>query len=266
MVFCVFFWYNDFTLYILLILILIGVSTSETTTVPDLLSKVVDYMLDYFDSANIFYTAGNNDGQHDEIFCSGSDPKINAAWANVLIDNKIVNNDLGRKYNVGSDEYSQTELFGETGYYIKQIPSIFDSNEENENFYVIILNTNLGTSNSVQNQVFESDLSWIANNVTNGKCLVVGHHPNVVPAMIPSEYDDIVKGSFSGHVHYYQPTNSDGFAILPAVTQYSEYVGVITGNLGSDGDVTLTWDNFNQYLGAKDKVPQDDCWGYNGEP
>ena len=121
---------------------LIGVSTSETTTVPDLLSKVVEYMLDYFDSANIFYAAGNYDGQHDEIFCSGSDPKKNAAWENVLIDNKIVNNDLGRKYTVGSEEYSQTQLFGETGHYVERIPSVFD-------FYVIILNTNLGASNSI---------------------------------------------------------------------------------------------------------------------
>ena len=244
----------------------IGVSSDETTTVPDLLSKVVSYMLSYFESANIFYAAGNNDGQHDEIFCSGSDPNINAAWANVLIDNKIVNNDLNRKYIISGNELSQTDLFSQTGYYIKQIPSIFDSSDENENFYIIILNTNLGTSNSIQNDVFATDLSWIANNVTNGKCLIVGHHPNVVPAMIPSEYDDIVKGSFSGHVHYFQPSNSDDFAILPAVTQYSSYVGVITGNLGSDGKVSLTWDDFNQYLGATHKVPQDDCWGYDGQP
>eukprot|EP01084_Bolivina_argentea_P043138 79489_1 len=241
-----------------------GVSSPLTTTVPDLLSPVVKYMLKKFTAKNIFYAAGNNDGQHDEIFCSGSDPAVNKAWANVLISNNIVTNTLNRKYNISGKAYNQIGLFSETGYYIKQIPAIFSS-KNNENFYAIILNTNLGTGNSRQNQVFNDDLAWIKSQ-SNGHCLIIGHHPNVVQAIIPSQYKDIVKGSFSGHVHYFQPTNSAGFAILPAVTQYSSYVGVITGGLNSAGNVVLNWNDFNQYLGAKHKVPQDDCWGYNGKP
>merc|ERR1712129_646770 len=143
------------------------------------------------------------------------------------------------------------------------MPAIF-TKEQNENFYAIVLNTNLGSGNSRQNAVFNEDLAWIE--ARNGHVVIVGHHPNVVTAIIPSEYQSMVAGSFSGHVHYFQPSNSKDFAILPPITQYSSYVGVITANMNSGGKIVLGWDNFNQYLGAKHKVPQGDCWGYDGKP
>merc|ERR1712157_109461 len=181
-------------------------------------SPIVKYMLKDFAAANILYAAGNNDGQHDEIFCSGSDPSVSAAWANVLTSNRIVTNDLNRKYNISGKTYTQTQLFDETGYYLKKMPAIFSSSQ-NKNFYAI------------------------------------------VQSMIPSSYQSMVAGAFSGHVHYFQPSNSKDFAILPPITQYSSYVGVMTANMNSAGKIVLGWEIFNQYLGAKHKVPAEDCWG-----
>ena len=77
----------------------------------------------------------------------------------------------------------------------------------------------------------------------------------------------MIKGSYAGHVHYFQPTDSDKFTILPATTQYASYSAVLTGDLNANGDIVMSWDtNFNQYLGEKDTLPVEDCWGYNGKP
>ena len=236
-----------------------GIASPLTTTVPDLLSPVVKYMLKYFTATNILYAAGNNDGNHNEIFASGSDPAVNAAWANVLTSNRIVTNDLNRKYNISGKNYSQTQLFEQTGYYLKKMPAIFSSSQ-NENFYAIILNTNLGTGNSRQNEVYNSDLKWISEQ-KNGHVVIIGHHPDVVQSLYPNEYESMVSGAFSGHVHYFQKSNSKYFAILPATTQYASYSAVMTGNLNSAGKIVLTNDNFNKYYGAKGKLPQEDCWG-----
>eukprot|EP01084_Bolivina_argentea_P135885 239373_1 len=244
-----------------------NVSANETETVPILLEKVVNYMLNSFDGNNIFYTPGNNDGTHNTIFCNGSNIAVDTAWANVLIKNKIINNDLGRIYKVGNMTYDQITLFNNSGYYIKKIPPIFDTLVDNENFYAIILNTNLGLNNPLQTEIFNDDLEWIKNQ-TNGHCLVIGHHPNVTPYIIPSQYQSIVRGSLSGHVHYFVPTNESNFnfTILPAVTQDDVTSGVLTGDLNQDGNLVLNWDNYNQYLGANHTVPQENCWGYNGPP
>eukprot|EP01084_Bolivina_argentea_P139895 246042_1 len=244
-----------------------GVSSSETQTIPPLMNKVLNEMLTVFNYKNIFYAAGNNDGQHDIIFASGSNPAINYAWAKPFFDNKIVNNNLNRLYKYQSKTYDSIHLFNVTGYYIKKIPSVFNNSTHNQNFYAIILNTNLGSNNGLQNNIFNQDLEWIKNQ-TNGHLIVIGHHPNIVQSIIPSKYKDIVKGSFAGHVHFFQPTDNNGFhfAICPAIIQESAYAGVLTGDLNNNGNIVLTWNNFNQYLGQKNTLPQEDCWGYKGKP
>ena len=204
---------------------------------------------------NMYYAAGNNDGQHNIIFCSGSDPAINYAWAKQLISTNIVTNALNRTYTYQNGKYNTVELFNKTGYYIKKIPPIFNKDTDNENFYSIILNTNLGGSNGLQNSVFNNDLEWILSQ-SNGHLIVIGHHPNIVSTIIPDKYKSIIRGSFSGHVHYFQPTNNNFyFAILPATTQYASYSAVMNGGLNSDGNIVLGWNhNFNMYFGVKGKL------------
>ena len=237
-----------------------------TQTIPALLGKVLGEILSIFKAENVFYAAGNNDGQHNIIFCSGSDPKVNTAWALPFIEHKIVTNDLNRVYTYNNAQYDSVTVFNQTGYHIKKIPSIFNNSNENEAFYAIILNTNLGTSNSFQNALFNQDLQWISEQ-QNGKVLVIGHHPNIVQAIIPQQYQSLVRGSFAGHVHYFQPTDSEKFTILPATTQLAQYSAVMTGDLDSNGDIIMDWDtSFNQYLGEIHTLARENCWGYNGEP
>ena len=95
----------------------------------------------------------------------------------------------------------------------------------------------------------------------NCYCIVIGHHPGITSLIVPSKYDSIVKGTLSGHVHFFMPTDSTGFTILPAVTQYSLYAAVVMGNLTQDeGNVTLDWNNLQVYKGGVNKVPQEQCW------
>ena len=49
----------------------------------------------------------------------------------------------------------------------------------------------------------------------------------------------MIKGSYAGHVHYFQPTDSDKFTILPATTQYASYSAVLTGYLNTNGDLKV---------------------------
>ena len=68
--------------------------------------------------------------------------KASWAWAQALVDNGIVTNDLQRTYANG---LTQIELFNSTGYYLKSMPGTASS------MFVMHLNTNLGTDNEVQN-------------------------------------------------------------------------------------------------------------------
>jgi hypothetical protein len=245
-----------------------GMSGSETTRTRQLLGKVIANMLTYFTADNIFYTAGNNDGQHDIIFCSGSDPNVNLGWSSRLMQTNVVTDVLGRKYSYNNHDYTTIELFNKTGYYVKRVPPVFNLTNPamNENLYVIIFNSNMGSSNGFQQSVFNSDLEWIAAQ-PNGRFILIGHHPNIVQSYIPSKYQSINRGSFCGHVHYFQPTNSKLFTILPAGTQGAAYSAVMTGDFNNDQHIELGWDtNFNQYLGEKHKLAQENCWGNKGKP
>ena len=60
---------------------------------------------------------------------------------------------------------------------------------------MIILNTNLGLSNYIQNTVFTTDLEWISkqnNDNTEAYCIVIGHHPQITGVIVPSQYKSIV--------------------------------------------------------------------------
>lgn len=258
-----------------------GVNADLIDTSPILLTKCIEYIKEYFNSDYVFYTAGNNDGNHDSIFTSNGNKNVSLAWANVLISHGIVTNDLNRIYTINltnnskQNEYTTVELFENTGYYIKRIPDNIisdatinnninintDINTQDELvYYMIILNTNLGLSDYVQNHVFATDLEWILSQ-NNAYCIVIGHHPGITNAIVPSKYDSIIKGKLSGHVHFFTPTDANGFTILPAVTQYSLYAAVVTGNLTKDeGNVELAWDNVQLYKGDVNTVPQEQCW------
>eukprot|EP01084_Bolivina_argentea_P027527 51169_1 len=240
----------------------IGVSSPLTDTMPKLLTKVINEMLKYFDSENIFYTPGNNDGQHNEIFCAGSDNKVNQEWANILIENNIVTNDLNRLYMINNITYNQIELFQQTGYYMKEINF---KNIVNTNYYAIIVNTNFGLNNFRQKDLLMNDLEWIKH-VKNGYCLLIGHHSTIVRFIEPV-HQGIIKGIFSGHTNIYEPSNDNYFVVLPSITQSAPYVGVVTGALDTtDGYVKLTWHDFKEYLGPIGKIAKDYFWGYDGKP
>ena len=229
-----------------------GVESPLMETMVALQSRMLESMFNYFDADQIFVTPGNNDGVHNSLFVNSNDvDETSLAWADYLIENDIVNNDLKRKYTIEGttvQEWSQTQVFEEMGYYIKHLPEHLD---ELSNTFALVLNTNLGSSHYLQNAVFEADLQWIYETM-NGKAIVLAHHPNVVTSMISEQFLDaeFILGIFSGHVHYFAETDENGFTILPALSQYA-YVNAIattdvdtkTGKLTVDSSQLLVYDS-----------------------
>merc|ERR1712196_460032 len=100
---------------------------------------------------------------------------------------------------------SQTELFETTGFYCKGVPRVSDA------AYAIVLNTNLGSSNAVQQAALEATLAWIMDrHGASGIVYVLGHHPsimNVGVQIVPETYRSMVKGVLAGHLHRATTTN-----------------------------------------------------------
>ena len=98
--------------------------------------------------------------------------------------------------------------------------------------------------------------------------------------MIPSKYldsitepiaeqNDIILGLFSGHIHYFSPTNKRGFTTLPAMTQYAPYSAFAMGDIQdfvmNDGQTTkkrikLTNENILMYIASDHQLVDSHCW------
>ena len=115
-----------------------------------------------------------------------------------------------RKYLIYGEYYDTLSLFKSTGYFMKPV------NKIHSDYFVIVVNTNLGSLNPTQQLALEHDLEFVVG--VGGKVAILGHHPSVLENMIPSKYldspespadekNDIILGLFSGHIHYFSPTN-----------------------------------------------------------
>ena len=202
---------------------------------------------------------GNNDGPHSTIFVDPNDEddmRASWAWAQAMVDNGIVTNGLERTYDNGMD---QIELFNSTGYYLKPLSGSANS------LYVMHLNTNLGSDNSVMNAAITSDLQWVKEK-GNASVIALGHHPTVMSSGINnpmfSGYEDVIFQTFSGHTHIADDTNTaTRFTQVGAVSQGGTadngfYIGTLTA---ADLELTLK-DNWVRWAGPTGAVPQVDSW------
>merc|ERR1711933_87819 len=201
---------------------------NDVEAVESLMYSLIDTMLVYFEVDGIYIAPGNNDGPHNSVFAWNGDIDLTEAWSDTLISTGIVNNIQmpHHEYLIYDEVYDTVSLFSRTGYYMKPL------NKIEKNYFVIVLNTNLGSLNPTQQIALETDLEFVKD--VGGKVVILGHHPSVLENMIPSMYldsnidpireaDDIILGLFSGHIHYFSPTNRRGFTTLPAMTQYAPY-------------------------------------------
>uniref|UniRef100_A0A7S0XCU9 Calcineurin-like phosphoesterase domain-containing protein n=1 Tax=Chromulina nebulosa TaxID=96789 RepID=A0A7S0XCU9_9STRA len=224
----------------------------EAVAIGDLMTRVADLLTSYWDPLDIFLTPGNNDGPHNSIFSSdeGDVYSRSEAWAEVIISSGIVNNNLNLFYDyaytspiddsIFDDDdifMTQTEFFSHTGYYIKEI----DENNKYINktipLYVISYNTNLGLTNIVQQNALLKDLEYVSNN--NGGVYILGHHPEVTKNLIPSKYQYLIKGMFSGHTHEAASTNKKLFTQVPAISQAADVTGYYIGKIYEDNNYEI---------------------------
>eukprot|EP01084_Bolivina_argentea_P100325 180159_1 len=244
---------------------------NDKNAIRSLMYNVMNNLLYYFEPDGIYIAPGNNDGPHNAIFTQNGDKELTDAWADVLIQTGIVNNIQmpHRKYLIYEELYDTVTLFSETGYYMKPLSRI------HFNYFVIVLNTNLGSLNPTQQMAFVSDLEFV--DKVNGKVVILGHHPSVMENMMPPKYvdSDIILGIFSGHIHYFAPTNKQGFTILPAMTQYAPYSAFAMSDIQDilmvddedDVDVgetkkriQLTHDNVLMYIANDHQLVDSHCW------
>lgn len=243
-----------------------GVTSPLMKTMAALQSRMLTMTTPVFTTDQIFIAPGNNDGPHNSIFVhdddDGENVGVSAAWAEYLVNEGVVNNDLKRRYTLEDEsieDFSQTDIFKLTGYYIKQLP---EHGADLKNTYVIVLNTNLGASNYVQQSLFESDLDWISQ-TKKGKAIILAHHPNVITSMIDDSYFDLdfIIGIFSGHVHYFSETDEKGFTILPALSQYAYVNAIATSDLDTESKkLILDETNLLVYHGYDGETANYACW------
>jgi len=116
----------------------------------------------------------------------------------------------------------------------------------------------------------EFDLDFVAS--VQGRVAILGHHPSVLENMIPDRYingedADIILGLFSGHIHYFSPTDKRGFTTLPAMTQFAPYSAFAMGDITEvqNGDSTmqrlrLSNENLLMYIGDDHQAVDSHCW------
>jgi len=244
--------------------------------IESLMYSLIDSMLYYFEPDAIFICPGNNDGPHNSVFTKNGDIQLTEAWMTPLINTGIVNNIQmpHRKYLIYGTYYDTVSLFKLTGYYMKPLSKIHD------NYFVIVVNTNLGSLNPTQQMALEHDLEFVTG-LDNGKVAILGHHPSVLENMIPTKYldspeqpaeetNDIILGLFSGHIHYFSPTNKRGFTTLPAMTQYAPYSAFAMGDIQdfvmNDGigrqqkRIKLTNEHLLMYIASDHQLVDSHCW------
>jgi len=197
-----------------------------------------------FGAANIVWTPGNNDGPHSAIFLKQDNASL--AWADALLSRGIVTDELDIRYD---GNLTQTAMFRRTGFYCKALPSISPL------AYAIVMNTNLGGSNKLQNQTLNATLKWIFEKHDNaGIVYLLGHHPSVMKSgvnLVSGVYRSMVKGVFAGHVHYARSTSSDLFTQVPAITLAALDVAYWVASVSEDApEVRLRRDGLYHYKGA----------------
>jgi len=179
-------------------------------------------LLHLLPSDRIFVVPGNNDGPHNAIFCRGGDAKASAAWADVLVAAGVVDDSLGRVYAVGGERLTTLELFRRTGYYVKALDPRNDLGLHGAGLYAIILNTNLGAGNRLQNAALKLDLQWIAS--LGGGAYILGHHRQVLRRGVQAEIFPeggraVIRGVFGGHTHFARDTTDALYTQVGAVSQ-----------------------------------------------
>jgi hypothetical protein len=163
-----------------------------------------------------------SDGPHSTLFVRGSGSKNTAAsihWADSLLSAGIVTNALKRIYSNGiAESMSPVEFFNGTGYYLKELETC----DGCPDVFVMVINGMLGVDNIVQNQAMRSDLAWVRS-LGNSKVVVMGHYPSQMSAGSAMArlqgYEDMILGTFAGHVHEAASTTANGFTQVPAVSQ-----------------------------------------------
>mmetsp|Transcript_11147 Transcript_11147/g.29671 ORF Transcript_11147/g.29671 Transcript_11147/m.29671 type:complete len:606 (+) Transcript_11147:109-1926(+) len=187
--------------------------------VSNLLNGMLTSVVRQFGAGNVVWTPGNNDGPHGMIFRK-PDPE-SKAWARALLQHGIVTDALNITYSGSGTSkglpLSPTELFETTGFYCKRLTRIATS------AYAIVLNTNLGGSNPVQEVALKETLAWVrAKHGSASIVYLLGHHPVVMDRgvdVVPRQYRGMVKGVLAGHTHLSKSTSSKLFTQVPAVTQ-----------------------------------------------
>eukprot|EP01041_Mallomonas_annulata_P009969 gene9969-20730_t len=201
----------------------------EPVAVGALMRYALDMMAWHWRPEDTFICAGNNDGPHSSIFANGPSDLATAAWVDAMLSAGIVTNALGRTYEFYSNVkinvnvngvkgkatatnihfLNQIEFFNRTGYYMKKVDPYNVHGLKEGNLFAIMYNTNLGVTNLMQRHALITDLEYVSS--LGGGVYLLGHHPSVTPHLIPEKYQSIVKGQFSGHVHYARDTDAKLF-------------------------------------------------------
>jgi len=130
-----------------------------------------------------------------------------------------VTNALNRVYSNGiTKSMSPIEFFNGTGYYLKK----FETYSNCSSLFIMVINGMLGVDNEVQNEAISSDLAWMRT-LGNAKVIVLGHYPSQMKAGsgMPqlAGYEDLILGTFAGHIHEAASTTANGFTQVPAISQ-----------------------------------------------
>jgi hypothetical protein len=88
----------------------------------------------------------------------------------------------------------------------------------------LVLNDNLGLQNPTQNAAMAADLEWLRSlSLPAAKVFVFGHFPSDTSHGTGMErlsgYEDLVLGTFAGHIHQALHTTPALFTQVPAVSQ-----------------------------------------------
>lgn len=172
---------------------------------------IMDSLKKYFDVDKIFYVVGNHGGKTNKAFWQPD--SISEIWAKSLVDSGI--------FDVTTHTDEELNFFMKCGYYTKPIP--------NSNVVVICINSivmnNLGKQKGcddcdcIQDQFLQlkRDLAKIKSE--NKFAYIITHYPiyssdpmkdsqdstyskKYIWSVIGKDYQSIVRGIFTGHLHY----------------------------------------------------------------
>lgn len=178
----------------------------ETSVMYD----IMDSLKNYFDADKIFYVVGNHGGKTNKAFWQPD--TISEMWAKSLVDSGI--------FDVDTHTDDELNFFMKCGYYTKPIP--------NSNIVVICINSivmnNLTTHKGcdecdcIQDQFLQLKYDLERIKSENKFAYIITHYPidtsnpgkncqdgtctkNYIWSVIGKEYQPIVRGIFTGHLH-----------------------------------------------------------------